>query len=44
MQAAVQRTAGLEEKLAGIVLNDVVEEHARYYEYYNIGYKAARAG
>ena len=43
VQAALQRTPGLEEKLAGIVLNDVVEEEARYYEYYSIGHKAARS-
>ncbi len=43
VQAALQRTPGLEEKLAGIILNNVVEEQARYYEYYSIGHKATRS-
>ncbi len=43
VQAALQRTPGLEDKLAGIILNNVVEEEARYYEYYSIGHKAARS-
>ncbi len=43
VQAALRRTPGLEEKLAGVILNNVVEEEARYYEYYSIGHKAARS-
>lgn len=41
VQAALSRTPGIEDKLAGIVLNNVVEDQARYYDYYNIGYRAA---
>lgn len=43
VQAALQRTPGLEEKLAGVILNNVIEEQARYYEYYSIGHKASRS-
>ncbi|MEM7429134.1 MAG: polysaccharide biosynthesis tyrosine autokinase [Pseudomonadota bacterium] len=41
VQAALSRTPGIEEKLAGVVLNNVLEDQARYYDYYNIGYRAA---
>ncbi len=43
VQAALNRTPGIEDKLAGVVLNHVVEDQARYYDYYNLGYRAAQS-
>jgi succinoglycan biosynthesis transport protein ExoP len=36
--AALKQSLGSYEKLVGVVLNDVVESKARYYDYYKSGY------
>jgi succinoglycan biosynthesis transport protein ExoP len=38
VQSAIKQTPGIENKLVGIVLNDVVPEKARHYDYYKSGY------
>jgi succinoglycan biosynthesis transport protein ExoP len=38
VEAALKQSLGSQDKLVGVVLNDVVANKARYYDYYKSGY------